>query len=109
MAQVDGTKGCYVGQEVVARLDTYSKVQRALVRVHARGLATGMRLAPRDRGRPGVITTAPAGCSVDPSGLADAALGYAALPVDVGDELRVLDRAGAQVGVAEVSWRAISG
>lgn len=27
------TKGCYVGQEVIARLDTYGKVQRKLVRV----------------------------------------------------------------------------
>lgn len=26
------TKGCYIGQEVIARLDTYDKVQRALVR-----------------------------------------------------------------------------
>ena len=28
---VDFDKGCYVGQEVIARLDTYSKVQRVLV------------------------------------------------------------------------------
>lgn len=27
------TKGCYVGQEVIARLDTYKKVQRILVRM----------------------------------------------------------------------------
>jgi len=26
-------KGCYIGQEVIARLDTYSKIQRKLVRV----------------------------------------------------------------------------
>lgn len=30
---VSFTKGCYVGQEVVARLNTYGKVSRALVRV----------------------------------------------------------------------------
>jgi tRNA-modifying protein YgfZ len=30
---VSFTKGCYVGQEVVARLDTYKKVQRKLVRL----------------------------------------------------------------------------
>ncbi len=29
---VDFTKGCYVGQEVIARLDTYKKVRRKLVR-----------------------------------------------------------------------------
>ena len=27
------TKGCYIGQEVVARLDTYKKVQRRLVQL----------------------------------------------------------------------------
>ena len=30
---VSFTKGCYIGQEVVARLDTYKKVQRQLVRM----------------------------------------------------------------------------
>ena len=30
---VSFTKGCYIGQEVIARLDTYKKVQRGLVRV----------------------------------------------------------------------------
>ncbi len=30
---VSFTKGCYVGQEVIARLDTYDKVQRRLVRL----------------------------------------------------------------------------
>ena len=30
---VSFTKGCYIGQEVVARLDTYKKVQRRLVRL----------------------------------------------------------------------------
>ncbi len=32
---VDFAKGCYIGQEVVARLDTYDKVQRRLVTVAA--------------------------------------------------------------------------
>lgn len=32
-AAVSFTKGCYVGQEVVARLNTYDKVSRSLVRV----------------------------------------------------------------------------
>ncbi len=27
------TKGCYIGQEVIARLDTYQKIQRALCRI----------------------------------------------------------------------------
>jgi folate-binding protein YgfZ len=45
---VSFTKGCYIGQEVVARLDTYDKVQRRLVRVVARNagslLETGTSL-----------------------------------------------------------------
>ena len=32
---VSFTKGCYVGQEVIARLDTYDKVQRRLVHLDA--------------------------------------------------------------------------
>jgi len=29
------TKGCYIGQEVIARLDTYNKIQRILCRLHS--------------------------------------------------------------------------
>jgi hypothetical protein len=34
---VSFTKGCYVGQEVIARLDSYQKVQRELVALDLRG------------------------------------------------------------------------
>lgn len=34
IGSVDFAKGCYIGQEVIARLDTYKKVQRHLVRLH---------------------------------------------------------------------------
>lgn len=30
---IDFDKGCYIGQEVIARLDTYDKVQRSLIRL----------------------------------------------------------------------------
>jgi tRNA-modifying protein YgfZ len=40
---VSFTKGCYVGQEVVARLDTYDKVQRVLA-----GLLSDAPLSPGD-------------------------------------------------------------
>ncbi|MEK6755238.1 MAG: hypothetical protein AABZ02_03705, partial [Bacteroidota bacterium] len=30
---ISWTKGCYIGQEVIARLDTYKKVQKRLVRL----------------------------------------------------------------------------
>jgi len=46
---VDFAKGCYVGQEVVARLDTYHKVQRTMVSLHARhSLAAGDVLRAAD-------------------------------------------------------------
>ncbi len=34
---IDFDKGCYIGQEVIARLDTYDKVQRKLVGLQAMG------------------------------------------------------------------------
>lgn len=33
MEMISFTKGCYIGQEVIARLDTYKKVQKKLVRL----------------------------------------------------------------------------
>jgi folate-binding protein YgfZ len=57
---VDGAKGCYVGQEVVARLETYDKVQRSLVLIRAATeLRQGDQLRPTAslRGRPGRVTT----------------------------------------------------
>jgi len=32
---VDFKKGCYIGQEVIARLDTYNKVQKSLIRIES--------------------------------------------------------------------------
>jgi folate-binding Fe-S cluster repair protein YgfZ len=43
MPLISFTKGCYVGQEVIARLDTYDKVQRRLV-----GLKCDALLTPDD-------------------------------------------------------------
>lgn len=44
---VDFAKGCYIGQEIVARLDAYDKVQRRLVRLTADGpLPLGAVLSP---------------------------------------------------------------
>jgi folate-binding protein YgfZ len=58
---VSFTKGCYVGQEVVARLNTYGKVSRRLIRLElSRGAAAPARGAPvRHDGREiGAITSA---------------------------------------------------
>lgn len=38
---IDFEKGCYIGQEVIARLDTYDKVQRSLVRFSQTELTNG--------------------------------------------------------------------
>lgn len=49
---VDFAKGCYIGQEIVARLDTYERVQRRLVRLEAGGpIAVGDRVVAAEGGR----------------------------------------------------------
>ena len=55
---IDFDKGCYVGQEVIARLDTYDKVQRVLVgftqivrREDERFVSPGERISSPDGGR----------------------------------------------------------
>lgn len=51
------TKGCYVGQEVVARLDTYDKIQRRLVKLTSDGeISAGAELRSGDR-RAGLVTS----------------------------------------------------
>ncbi len=81
-ADVSFTKGCYIGQEVIARLDTYHKVQRHLRRLvlvgdmpddarsFARTLAPGTGLTAE--GRDGGFLTS---CAYDPDTHALIALG----------------------------------
>jgi folate-binding protein YgfZ len=60
MDLIDFAKGCYVGQEVVARLDTYDKVQRTIVRVRSDGaIASGddIKLDARTVGIVGSVVT----------------------------------------------------
>lgn len=53
------TKGCYLGQEVVARLDTYQKVQRSLCRFSSGGpIAEGSKLHDADGNEVGKVTSA---------------------------------------------------
>ena len=85
------TKGCYVGQEVVARLNTYDKVQKRLMRMRwsaGAGPEPGAKLV-LDRKQVGVVTSAAA-----PPGGGGVGLGYVrrahasqgvALPVEGGD------------------------
>ncbi|NQW18997.1 MAG: aminomethyl transferase family protein [Chloroflexi bacterium] len=57
---VDFAKGCYVGQEVVARLDAYDKVQRTIVKVRSdSGLTAGddLKVDGRTVGTVGSVIT----------------------------------------------------
>lgn len=69
---VSFTKGCYVGQEVIARLDTYDKVQRRLIRLDApEGVESGELLESGTRSAGWVSSV-----SRLPSNGRAAALGY---------------------------------
>ena len=54
---IDFTKGCYIGQEVIARLDTYEKVQRALVSFRVEGNWDEGDVLMQDGKRVGEITS----------------------------------------------------
>lgn len=55
------TKGCYIGQEVIARLETYQKVRRKLVGILLTGacpsVATPIRLLGEDGQEVGIVTS----------------------------------------------------
>jgi len=56
---ISWTKGCYIGQEVIARLDTYKKVQRHLVTMSMSALPDGLPISFwNTEGEAGVITSA---------------------------------------------------
>ena len=57
MGAISFTKGCYIGQEVIARLDTYQKVQRRLVSLTLPASAeSGTRLM-QDNREVGILTS----------------------------------------------------
>ena len=86
---IDFHKGCYIGQEVIARLDTYQKVQKRLVALRFDGVSggicdgdgisavTGARLVD-DAGAPvGIVTSAAVANEPDAAGApAIIGLGY---------------------------------
>ena len=88
---VSTTKGCYVGQEVVARMRTYGRLPRRLVAFHFSNgplPAPGSRLitpgnAPKEAGK---VTSAALSPRLGPIGL-----GYAARDVPDGDVLAFAD------------------
>ena len=88
---VSFTKGCYVGQEVVARLNTYDKVQKRLMRVKwgdGDGPEPGAKLV-LDGKQVGVVTSAAASPDGGGVGLGYVRRAHAAagvvLPVEGGD------------------------
>ena len=57
LGAISFTKGCYIGQEVIARLDTYQKLQRRLVSLNLPGPSeSGTRLM-QDNREVGVVTS----------------------------------------------------
>ena len=95
---IDFHKGCYIGQEVIARLDTYHKVQKYLVslRFEAGGadagdMATalpGARLAGDDGKAVGLVTSATV--VPTPDGAELVGLGYVrTAAVQIGGKLKV--------------------
>jgi len=105
---IDFHKGCYIGQEVIARLDTYHKVQKYLVSLrfdtdpsHAGSLA-GARLIDDDGAAMGLVTSATVVPS--PDGANVIGLGYVrTAAVQVGGTLRVVaeneDGGGGDTGI----------
>jgi len=108
---VDFTKGCYIGQEVVARLENFARVQRRLVRLLSESpFAHGDRVEEiepavgRRRTRPGRVTTA----VPNPDG---GWLALALLPLALADStrLQVVTAAGAVEVRVEPAGRAGTG
>ena len=60
IGSIDFAKGCYIGQEVIARLDTYQKVQKRLVSLRfSTEAAPSVGVDLRDDGKPvGTVTSA---------------------------------------------------
>ena len=91
---IDFHKGCYIGQEVIARLDTYHKVQKYLVSLsfdgdpsHA-GNLPGARLVDDEGAAMGLVTSATVVPS--PDGVRVIGLGYVrTAAVQVGGALRI--------------------
>jgi folate-binding protein YgfZ len=58
LGSISGTKGCYTGQEVLARLQTYNKVQRRLMAIDLDApVAPGTKLVSEDGKNAGQITS----------------------------------------------------
>ena len=93
---IDFHKGCYIGQEVIARLDTYHKVQKYMVSLDfdadpaQAGALPGSRLLNDEGAAMGLVTSATVVPS--PEGAHIVGLGYVrTAAVEIGGALRVAD------------------
>ncbi len=93
---IDFHKGCYIGQEVIARLDTYHKVQKYLVSLNfdadpaQAGALKGARLVNADGAAMGLVTSATVAPGADDAGAGVIGLGYVrTAAVQVGNTLKV--------------------
>lgn len=88
-AEISTTKGCYVGQEVVARMRTYGRVNRRLVgfRFPEGAIAAGTVLKLPEEPEPGKIEQGRVTSSVESPGFGPIGLGYAFREVPAGGRL----------------------
>ena len=101
---IDFHKGCYIGQEVIARLDTYHKVQKYLVSLafdadpSQAGALPGARLVNADGAAMGLVTSATVVPGADDAGVIG--LGYVrTAAVQVGATLVVIQPDDADSGI----------
>jgi len=88
-AAISTTKGCYVGQEVVARMRTYGRVNRRLVgfRFPEGAIAPGALLKRPEESEPGKVEQGRITSAVLSPALGAIGLGYAFRDVAIGDRL----------------------
>lgn len=106
---VSFTKGCYIGQEVIARLDTYKKLKQMLTRFRMTGPTAGQPISgpvySAASGKPvgRVTSTASATGDAAARGGSQVALGY----LDVGVEeimLKLRPETGSESTIEVVPW-----
>ena len=100
--EVSWTKGCYTGQEVVARLNTYQRIQRHLVALELPGEGTfqpGMALLA-DGATAGQLTSV---SSIPGNGTLAALAILRTAYVELGREM-VIDQANGITATARVTW-----
>ena len=100
LGSISDTKGCYTGQEVIARLQTYRKVQRRLMSFSGDGpAASGQTLEAPDGSSAGTVTSA---CRTDDGRTAGLALVRSRHAV-AGTVVRIVET-GTELALAEPAY-----